>query len=409
MTLYYNIYPENVEVLMKQHYDSLNEKDKRRYAAIESLKIEYNGEKYISHILDIHIQTIKRGKKELIEGIDVPGRIRATGGGRHKIIDNVEEIHEKFMKIMEEHTAGSPMNEDIKWTNLSPTEISNYFMKEGMKISEHVVKQLLKVNGYVERKAQKNEVFKSVEHRDEQFLNIERLKKNYINLGINPIISIDVKKKEAIGNFYRDGKLYTKEILKVLDHDFASYADGLVIPHGVYDIQRNEGYVTIGTSKDTSEFACESIKDWWENIGRNLYPNATSILILADGGGSNSSRSYLFKLDLQNLANEIGIEIRIAHYPPYTSKYNPIEHRMFCHVTRACEGTVFKSLEIVKELIERTQTKFGLKVIVSIKDKIYQTGRKVSEDFKNKMTIVFDNYLGKWNYCAVPICSETLI
>ena len=198
--------------------------------------------------------------------------------------------------------------------------------------------------------------------------------------------------------------MYTKEEIKVLDHDFTSYADGVIIPHCIYDIQRNEGYVTIGTSKDTSEFACDAIKEWWNTVGKYLYSNATSILILADGGGSNSSRSYLFKLDLQNLSNEIGIEIRIAHYPPYTSKYNPIEHKMFCHVTRACEGVVFKNVEIVKELIGKTHTKVGLKVLVTIKNKIYETGRKVCEDFKENMTIVFDTYLGKWNYCAIPIC-----
>lgn len=210
-------------------------------------------------------------------------------------------------------------------------------------------------------------------------------------------------KKENIGNFYREGKLYTKETLKVLDHDFASYADGVIVPHGIYDIQKNKGYITLGTSKDTSEFACEAIKEWWENVGRYEYPNATSVLILADGGGSNSSRAYLFKSDLQNLTNQIGIEIRIAHYPPYTSKYNPIEHRMFCHVTKACQGVVFKNIEIVKGLIEKTYTKTGLEVFVTIKDKIYKTGRKVCEGFKENMTIVFDTYLEKWNYRAIPI------
>jgi hypothetical protein len=158
----------------------------------------------------------------------------------------------------------------------------------------------------------------------------------------------------------------------------------------------------LGTSKDTSEFACDCIRDWWENVGKYNYPEATSILILSDGGGSNSSRHYIFKYDLQNLVNSIGIEIRMAHYPPYTSKYNPIEHRMFCHVTRACEGVVFKNIEIVKELMEKTSTKSGLNVLVNIKDKIYQTGRKVTEEFKEDLKIAFDKLLGKWNYRAIP-------
>ena len=144
----------------------------------------------------------------------------------------------------------------------------------------------------------------------------------------------------------------------MLDHDFTSYSEGFIVPHGIYDIQKNEGYITLGTSKDTSEFACECIKDWWNNVGKFDYPDAENILILADGGGSNSSRHYIFKYDLQSLVNEIGINIRVAHYPPYTSKYNPIEHRMFCHVTRACKGVVFESIEIVAELMKKTKTRF---------------------------------------------------
>ena len=186
------------------------------------------------------------------------------------------------------------------------------------------------------------------------------------------------------------------------DHDFQSSAAGVVIPHGIYDIKRNEGYMTLGTTKDTSEFCCDCVKDWWEMYERHFYPEATSILVLADGGGSNSSRHYIFKEDLQKLVDEVGIEMRMAHYPPYASKYNPIEHRLFCHVTRACQGTVFTSIELVKGLINRTSTSTGLKVLTSIKDKIYRTARKASSDFKENMPIVVDDYLGQWNYRAVP-------
>jgi len=188
----------------------------------------------------------------------------------------------------------------------------------------------------------------------------------------------------------------------VNDHDFLSCAEGVVIPHGIYDIKRNEGYLALGTSKDTSEFSCDCIKTWWETYGKHLYPNATSILILADGGGSNSSRHYIFKEDLQKLSNVLGIEIRIAHYPPYTSKYNPIEHKLFCHVTRACAGAVFTSIEVAKGLIDKTSTSKGLKVFTSITDKVYKTARKASEDFKQNLPIVFDECLGKWNYRALP-------
>lgn len=161
-------------------------------------------------------------------------------------------------------------------------------------------------------------------------------------------------------------------------------------------------FVNIGTSKDTSEFACDTIKTWWYRIGRKQYRDADSILILADSGGSNSARHYIFKEDLQDLVNKIGVEIRIAHFPPYTSKWNPVEHRVFPHITRALKGVILKSYGFVKELIERATTKTGLKIKANITKKNYQTGRKCSEDFKKNMKILFDDYLGQWNYCAIP-------
>ena len=217
-----------------------------------------------------------------------------------------------------------------------------------------------------------------------------------------PIISIDTKKKEFIGDFYRADYLYIQETISTLDHDFNSLAKGIVIPHSIYDMTRNTGYINLGTSKDTSEFACDSILNWWQRQGRFDYPNATSILILCDGGGSNHSRYYLFKQDLQELATKIGLEIRIAHYPPYTSKYNPIEHRLFPHVTRACQGVICQSVAMVEELMQKTKTTTGLKVTVEIINKVYQTGRRVNENFKENMKIVFDDFLPSWNYRALP-------
>ena len=196
--------------------------------------------------------------------------------------------------------------------------------------------------------------------------------------------------------------MYGTEAVKVNDHDFFSSAEAVIIHHGIYDIKRNEGYITLNTSKDTSEFCCDCVKDWWETYGKGQYSQASRMLILANGGGSNSSRQYIFKEDLQKLANEIGIEIKMAHYPPYTSKYNPIEHRLFCHVTRACAGTIFTSVKLVKELMNKTCTSTGLRVITSIKDKVYKTARKASDDFRQHLPIVFDDFLGQWNYRAIP-------
>lgn len=206
-----------------------------------------------------------------------------------------------------------------------------------------------------------------------------------------------------IGNLYRDGKLYTKEMLLTFDHDFPSLADGVVIPYGLYDLKYNHGYVVLGTRHDTSEFACERIRQWWWNYVKDLYGHATSMLLLCDGGGSNSSRAYLFKTELEKVSQEIEIEIRVAHYPPYTSKYNPIEHRLFPHLTRACQGVILSSVELVKELMSKTTTKTGLEVEVTILDKVYETGRKVSDWCKERMRIVFDEKLPKWNYTLSPL------
>lgn len=209
-------------------------------------------------------------------------------------------------------------------------------------------------------------------------------------------------KKELIGNFYRNGKVYCKEAIKVNDHDFPSLSEGSIIPHGIYDITKNEGYVTLGKSKDTSAFSCDCLIDWWNTYGLKNYPNAVSILIIADGGGSNSSRYYIFKEELEKCANIIGIEIRIAHYPPYTSKYNPIEHKLFCHIQRSFEGVVFESYEIVKDLVEKTKTSKGLKVFAKISSKIYESGKKATDGFKENMKIIFDEFLPNWNYRAIP-------
>lgn len=188
----------------------------------------------------------------------------------------------------------------------------------------------------------------------------------------------------------------------MFDHDWQSLAEGVAIPHGLYDLDLNIGYVQIGTSHDTSEFACESMRQWWWPHGSHHYQTAGSILLLCDGGGSNSSRQYLFKQDLQALVNELGIEIRIAHYPPYTSKYNPIEHRLFPHLTRVCQGVIFESVARVKDLMAKTKTQTGLKVFTSVLDQVYKTGRKVTQEFKETMEIVFDDYLPQWNYTAKP-------
>ncbi|MEG3899546.1 ISAzo13 family transposase [Microcoleus sp. SVA1_B6] len=389
---------------MKKFYKSLSEKDKRRYAAIEAQKLGWGGISYVMQLLGCSRNTIIKGLEDL-EKMDEQtlnsSRIRKKGGGRKSILSTQIGIDAAFLEVLKNHTAGDPMNELIKWTNLTHKEIASGLRAAGFTISLPLVAKLLKKHGYVKRKAQKKQTIGINENRDAQFKNIARLDTEYREAS-NPILRFDTKKKEVLGNLYRPGTLYTKEPVTTLDHDFWSLGHGKVIPHGIYDSQQNRGYITLGNSKDTSEFACESLKKWWNNHGKATYPNANSILAKCDGGGSNNANHYIFKEDLQKLVNEIGIEIRIAHYPPYTSKYNPIEHRLFPHITRSCQGVIFTSLELVKALVEKTQTKTGLSVAVNILNKVYKTGRKVADNFKNTMQIVFDEYLPKWNYRAVP-------
>ncbi len=414
-------YSPEKEERMRNFYNSLNEKDRRRFAGFEALQFGYGGRNYIAGVLGCSRNTVSKGalevsglpRKQVEECIREKGkkrpkkkkcRIRKKGGGRKPYYTKMgQKLDEKFLEVLREHTAGDPMDEKVRWTNLTHNEIIKaLWLDHDLVVSRTVVRKLLKKHGYRRRKAQKRLGFKKdIANRNEQFENILELKAEYLEAG-NPAISLDTKKKEQVGNLYRDGRLYTLEELVTYDHDFPSYADGVIIPHCIYDWKLNTGYIQLGNSHDTSEFACDSLRHWWYNYGQENYPKATSILILCDGGGSNSSRHYIFKQDLQLLADEIGVEIRIAHFPPYCSKYNPIEHRFFPHVTRACQGVIFTSIELVKQLMEKTSTKTGLNAFVHILDKVYETGRKVADGFKQNMDILFDDYLPTWNYRAIP-------
>ncbi len=309
-----------------------------------------------------------------------------------------------FQQVLVDHTAGDPMKPGLLWTNLSLQAIADRMADLGTPVGPSIVQQLLKRFHLGRRQAFKAVAMGPSRDRDEQFQTIAFYKEFYLD-SPNPILSIDTKKRELLGRFYRDGHLFTNQAERVFDHDFPSFADGVVIPHGLYDLKRNRGHINLGTSHDTSAFACDSIFQWWSAEGRLAYPNAWSLLLLCDGGGSNSASQYLFKQDLQALADRLGMEIRVAHYPPYTSKYNPIEHRLFPHLTRACQGVIFTSVQQVQYYMAKAATRTGLSVAVNILDKVYQTGRKVVEGFKANMRIAFDNLLPRLNYRALPVAT----
>ena len=300
------------------------------------------------------------------------------------------------------------MKTNVFWTNLNCTKISELLKAQSIIAGVHVVKQLLKLCGYVKRKMVKCKTLKDSKDRNLQFQNIMYLRTIFTMLGL-PILSIDSKKKEMIGNFYRAGSSYTLEPVQVYDHDFKNFAQGEIIPHGIYDVNRNECYLTIGTTKDTAEFITDNIEFHWNNSIKNHYPNAEKMLILCDGGGSNSCRHHVVKEQLQKLADRLNIEIVIAHYPAYCSKWNPIEHKAFCHISRSWQGAVFDSLSIVKELAEKTTTKKGFSVKVNINDKTYSTGKKASTEFLENSEIIFDEFLPRWNYSFKPNCYKLLV
>jgi hypothetical protein len=307
--------------------------------------------------------------------------------------------------LLEEFTAGDPMRVGTLWTNLSLRELQRRLIGMGTPASRRVIRRLLRQLRVGRRTARKKKSMGHHPDRTAQFENIARLRREY-QAGGEPVISVDTKKKELLGNFHRPGTTFTQHTVETFDHDFGSASTGKVIPHGIFDLGRNHAHINLNTSHETGELCCDSIAAWWEEHGRAAYPQAKRLLILCDGGGSNSATQYLFKEDLERLADRLRIDVRVAHYPPYCSKHNPIEHRVFPHISRACQGVIFHTLDIAKQFIERAKTTTGLRVTVGILAKVYATGRKYTDGFKENMKILFDDFLPKWNYRAVPQIAE---
>jgi hypothetical protein len=289
----------------------------------------------------------------------------------------------------------------VRWTDLSARQIAEAVSDLGTPVSPPVVQDWMGEQGLALHKIQKVLPGGHSPDRDAQFRRLAELKGEYAAAG-NPVFSMDTKAKEHLGQLFRAGRVWTQKPFQAFDHDFPSWATGLIIPHGIYDLARNRGHINIGLNHDTSLFACDSFRWYWNRIGHRCYPHATSILLLCDCGGSNSAAQYLFKQDLQSLVNDLGIEIRVAHYPSYCSKFNPIERRFFPHIARACQGILFDTLDTVLTLMRKASTTTGLKTTVNVIRRVYAIGRKVADDFKSNMTLLFDDLLPAWNYVAVP-------
>jgi hypothetical protein len=293
------------------------------------------------------------------------------------------------------------MREGVLWTNVSRRALSRRLLALGTPASRRTSRRLLRKLHVGRRTARKKKTMGHHPERNAPCDNIARWRREYEASG-DAVIAIDTKKKELLGNFHRAGTAFTAETVETFDQDFGAAGQGKLIPHGIYDMVHHHAHIHLNTSHDTSALCWDSVALWWEQAGRTAHPQAQRLLVLGDGGGSNSATPYLFKEDLQGLANRLGLEMRVAHYPPYCSKYHPIEHRVFPHVTRACQGVIFHAVDIAQHFIERTKTTTGLGVTVRILDKVYETGRKYAADFKQNMKIIFDDHLPKWNYRAVP-------
>lgn len=310
---------------------------------------------------------------------------------------------EAFDRLLEASTAGLPQDQGVKWTHLDLRQIVDLLAGEGLQVSRYHVAQMLRLRGYKKRKLLKMNDMKEVEQRNEQFEKIGCYRSAFTERNL-PVLSIDTKKKEMLGSFHRAGQCYSTATRRVNDHDFSSFSQGRVVPHGIYDVNANRGYMTLGTSSDTSEFVCDNLRRVWVEHLQYDYPQADTVLLLCDGGGSNASAHYIVKQDLAKLSKSLGISILVAHYPPYCSKYNPIEHRLFSQVSHTWQGVPFCNIQFVKELTDTTATKTGLTVSTTINAKTYATKRPLDHNFKNDMGrfITFDEKIPKWNYLIKP-------
>ncbi len=381
-------------------FSTLSESQKRWSAAVKSLEIGYGGISKVSRATGLSRTTVTQGIKDIKSKKldDCSDRVRAKGGGRKTSASSDKKLKVSIEKILSETTAGDPMS-SIKWTCKSVRNIADQLCSEDHTVSHSTVHRLLVDMGYSLQSNRKSLSRESDPDRDRQFHIINRKVLKFMKENL-PVISVDTKKKELVGNFENKGVEWRSkgDPILVEDHDFRSRAEGIAIPYGAYDIGKNEGFVNVGISKDTAEFAVNSISLWWKSIGKKHYSKSSKILICADGGGSNGSRNRLWKYCLQNFADTFGLEVHICHYPPGTSKWNKIEHRMFSYISTNWRGKPLESYESVINLIGNTKTKAGLKISAKLDDKVYESGIKISDDEYEKINLKKGRTLSKWNY-----------
>lgn len=383
--------------------DCLTEKGRRLWSAAEALSYGRGGVLLVSKATNISRTTIYQGIKE-IQHESLPGKqgVRTRGGGRKNLKLTQPDLVENLNALVEPTSRGDPES-PLRWTCKSTRKLANELNAKGNHVSHMTVATLLQELDYSLQANKKTLEGSQHEDRDAQF--------NYINTSVlkfqkegQPTISVDTKKKELIGEYKNFGKEFQKkgQPVKVNTHDFPDKRLGKVAPYGIYDIGKNKGWVSVGVSADTAEFAVNSIRTWWYKMGISVYPSATELLITADCGGSNGNRVRLWKYELQKLADETNLKIHVRHFPPGTSKWNKIEHRLFSYITKNWRGRPLISRETVVNLIANTKTAAGLEVRATLDENEYKKGRKISDDELASLSIKGDIFHPEWNYTLLP-------
>ena len=381
----------------------LDERMRRLVAASESVVIGFGGTSVVSRETGVSRRAIIQGIKELEQGpSETPTRVRRAGGGRKKTVDQDTTLQRDLERLVEPVTRGDPES-PLRWTCKSVRKLSDELNRTGHQTSHRMVAELLHGLGYSLQANRKTLEGSSHEDRDAQFQHINEQVKQLLGRH-QPVISVDTKKKELVGDFKNTGKeLRPKgDPEKVRVHDFVIPELGRAAPYGVYDVGSNTGWVSVGVDHDTAMFAVETIRRWWYGMGRETYPKAKQILITADSGGSNGSRLRLWKVELQRLANETGLQLLVCHLPPGTSKWNKIEHRLFSFISQNWRGKPLVSHQVIVDLIAATTTKTGLKVRAQIDANLYPVGIQVSDQQIAGLNIERDSFHGEWNYKILP-------
>jgi len=398
------------EQAIKTKYEALkpelDERARRLWAATEALSLGHGGVTTVARATGLAESTVRLGKKELRSpstSSDAPRRLRRPGAGRKSRTTQDEQLLQALDALVEPTTRGDPMS-PLRWTCKSTRRLAKELGRQGHHVSHSTVGQLLKALNYSLQGTRKTREGTAHPDRNAQFESIHAQVKDFQHRG-QPVISVDTKKKALVGDFAHGGREYQPQGVpeRVRMHDFLDKHLGKAIPYGVYDMTQNCGWVSVGVDHDTAEFAVATVQQWWQRMGQRMYPQAPQVLMTADGGGSNGSRSRLWKVALQKLSDATGLEVRVGHFPPGTSKWNKIEHRLFCHSTENWRGRPLVSHEVIVKLIANTTTEAGLRVEAALDPSPYETGKKVSDAALAQVNFYPADFHGNdWNYMIKP-------